>query len=328
MAFVLLAGGCRSGCGRSPATAARDRLLGSLPAGTRFVASVDVAKIRSTALWSRISTLAENQASDRRRIQRLTERTGFDPLRQIHRIVAAFPDDARQRGQFALIIEGERLDEQRLVAYAREEAAASGAKIESHSYAARTLYAGGGGDRTAAFFDGQTRFLLGAGGWAEELADLVGAAAAGKRAPSAADDAELANLVGRIDAGRALWMAAVVPLDVRKRLMADPKLESAGSLTRVAASADLGPGLVAEMVADLSNAADARTLVARIQTTLRESKRDAKVLMMGLGPYLDAVEARADGPTLRVKLTLAENQVKDLLDRLTGLSRLAKIKRH
>jgi hypothetical protein len=324
LVLVAAAASCRGGCGRESPAAARDRVLGALPAGTRFVASVDVAKIRSTALWSRISALAENQASDRGRIQSLTARTGFDPLRQIHRIVAAFPDDARTSGQFALVFEGAGFDESRLVAFAREEAVAGGGRLEVRSRGQRTLYAGGGADRAAGFFDGHSRFLLGAGGWAEAMADLADGVAG---TTSAADDAELAHLVGRIDPGRAIWLAAIVPLDLRKRLMADPKLESAGSLTRLAASADLGPGLVAEMVADLSNAADARTLVSRIQTTLRESKRDAKVLMMGLGPYLDAVEARADGPTLRVKVTLAEGQVKDLLERLTGLSRLARARR-
>jgi hypothetical protein len=77
-------------------------------------------------------------------------------------------------------------------------------------------------------------------------------------------------------------------------------------------------------VADLSNAADAAALVARLQTTVRESKRNAKMLMLGLGPYLDALDARADGPTLRVSLALAEGQVKDLIDRLGGLARLAR----
>ena len=321
-ALALFASSCRGGCARAPAT--RDRLLGALPAGTRFVASVDVAKVRATALWSRVSALAGQSAEDRKSLDKLTARTGLDPLRQIHRIVAAFPDNARERGEFALVIEGEGFDEARLVAYAREEAATRGAKIEARTRGARTLYGGGGSDRTAGFFVGKTRFVLGSGGWAEAMADLADGRPG---VASAADNLELGHLLGRIDPGRALWFAALVPLDIRKSLMADPKLDSAGSLTRLAAGADLGPGLNAELVADLSNAADARALEARIQTTLRESKRDAKVLMMGLGPYLDAVEARAEGPTLRVKLTLAEAQVKDLLERLGGLLNLARGKR-
>jgi hypothetical protein len=309
---ILLAGGCRGGCRKSPSPP--ETVLAHLPRGATFVAAVDLARIRTTALWGRVSALAEESPEDRKSLQRLSERTGLDPLRQIHRIVAAFPDDARQSGQFALLIDGEGFDERRLVAYAREQ----GSKIEVRSRKGRTLYGSG---NTAGFFLGRSRFVLGGGGWAEALADLADGVPG-----SAADNGELVHLVERVDRGRALWFAAVVPADLRRSLMADPKLESAGSVTRLAAAADLGPGLTADLVADLSNAADAATLVARIQTTVRESKRNAKMLMLGLGPYLDALVTRADGPTLRVSLALAEGQVKDLIDRLGGLARLARLR--
>jgi hypothetical protein len=311
LVVMSLAGACRGGCRRQ--APARDPLLAALPENTTFVASVDVARIRATSLWTRVAALADENPADRKSLQRLTERTGLDPLRQIHRIVAAFPDDARSSGQFALVIEGEGFDEQRLIAYARAEA---GAKLEARAHGRRTLYGSG---NTAGFFLGKNRFVLGAGGWAEAMADL---ADGGKG--SAADNVELLNLVRRVDPGRALWFAAVVPVDLRKSLMADPKLQSAGSVTRLAASGDLGPGLNAELVADLSNAADAAALVAKIQTSVKEWKRNARVLMMGLGPYLDALSARADGPALRVTLALAEPQVKDLIDRLGVLARLSR----
>ena len=305
--LVLVAGG--SGCRRARAP---DSLLSRLPRATTFVASVDLARVRATPLWSRISAQAEESPEDKKSLQKLTERTGLDPLRQIHRIVAAFPDNARSSGQFALVIDGEGFDEQRLVAYAREQ----GAKLEARPRGRRTLWVSG---NTAGFFLGPTRFVLGASGWAEAMADL----ADGGRG-SAEDNAELARLVERVDRGRALWFAALVPSDLRQALIADPKQRSAGSVARLAAAADLGPGLNADLVADLSNAADAQVLVARIQSTVRESKRNAKMLMMGLGPYLDALDARADGPTLRVSLVLAEGQAKDLIDRLAGLARLGR----
>jgi hypothetical protein len=319
LALILLAAGCGRGCGaRAPAP---DRLLSALPAGTRFVVSIDIARLRSSALWSRVAALAEESPEDKQRLERLTRRTGLDPLRQIHRIVAAFPDNPRAQGTFALIIEGEGFDEQRLVAFARED---SGAKLEPRTRGRRRLWSSGAG-RPAAFFDGTTRVVLGAGAWADTMADLADGAP-GVR--SAADDLELVHLVARGQPSRALWLAALVPLDVRQALMADPRLDSAGSVTRLAAGADLGPGLTAELVADLSNAADARTLEGRIATTVRESKRNAKLLMLGLGPYLDALEAHADGPTLRVKLTLGEPQLNDLLERLGGLFRLARNRPH
>jgi hypothetical protein len=46
--------------------------------------------------------------------------------------------------------------------------------------------------------------------------------------------------------------------------------------------------------------------------------------MLGLAPYLDALTARAEGATLRVTLSLTEPQMRDLVDRLIGLVRVAR----
>lgn len=322
---ALSLGACRGGCGKRPGAPAGQATLASLPADTRFVLSVDLARIRATPLWARLSALAADDPVDRERLRELTRRTGLDPLRQIHRVVAAFPENARQRGQFALVIEGEGFDEHRLVGYARAEAATRGGRITERTRGARTLWSSPGGSSTAAFFVGQTRLVVAGGGWAEELADLAGRAAG--QGPSAAGNPELVHLVTRLEAGRSLWFAALVPPELRKSFLADPKLTSAASVMRLAGGADLGPGLTAELVADLSNAADARALVARVQTTVRESKLNAQVLMMGLGPYLDALAATADGPRLRVTLTLSPDQVQELIERLNGLVRLARTRR-
>jgi hypothetical protein len=308
-------------CRRGPGAVARDPLLAGLPAETRVVASVDLARVRAAPLWARLAALAEDDAGDRARIQALTARTGLDPLRQIRRIVAAFPDSARARGQFALVVDGQGFDEKRLVAYARQEGAARGLHIEASSRGGRTLWASTGPERTAGFFVGSDRFVLGGGGWAELMLALADAA---PRPPSAADSEELAHLSARIDRTRALWFAAIIPLDVRRVLLDDPRHDSAASVTRLAAAIDLGPGLTADLVADLSNGVDARVLVERIQVSVREAKRNAKVLMLGLAPYLDALSARAEGPSLRVKLALTEPQVRDLVDRLIGLLRVAR----
>jgi hypothetical protein len=322
-AALVLLGSCRGGCQRL--VGKRDALeetLGRLPADARFVAHVDVAKVRATPFWARLSALAEDSPEDKKRIDALSARTGLDPLKQIHRVTAGFPDNARESGRYALLIDGEGFDERRLVAYARDEAALRGAKIEQRSEHGHTLWASTGPDRVAGFFTGPGHFLLGAGGWGETMAAL----ASGARGATAADNAELIHLCRRIDAHRALWFAALVPVDLRQMLLADPKHDHAASVTRMAAALDLGPGLTAELVADLSNAGDARALVERIQATVREAKRNAAVLMLGLGPYLDALDARADGPTLRVSISLAEPQVTDLLDRLGALARSAREK--
>jgi hypothetical protein len=319
--IVLVSTGCR----REAARPARDPTLAELPVETRVVVSVDLARIRRAPLWTRLAALAEEDPADRARIETMTVRTGLgtplDPLRQVGRILAAFPDSARTGGQFALVIDGQAFDEKRLVAYAREEAAARGVRIDASQRAGRRMWVGNGPERTGGFFVGTSRFVLGGGGWAELMAGL---SAGSPRQPSAADNEELARLCARIDRARGVWFAAIIPLDVRRMLLDDPHHDSAASVTRLAAAIDLEPGLKVDIVADLSNAADARVLARRIQDSAREAKRNAQVLMLGLAPYLDALSARADGPSLRVELSLTAPQVRDLLDRLVGLVRMAR----
>lgn len=323
-ALVLLGGSCRGGCRGGGDGAEVDRTLAALPADARFVVSVDLARIRGTSAWKRVAALAESNPEDRRRIEELTVKTGLDPLRQIHRIVAAFPDDARKDGQFALLVDGQGFDEKRLVAYAREQSGGGdGQAIEQRRHGGRRLLWTNPKERTSAFFQGTGRFVLGAGGWGEVLADLADGVAG---VPSAAGNAELVQLGRRIDRGRAVWFAAVVPLDVRQMLLADPRQDRAASVTRLAGALDLGPGLRGDLVADLSNAADARGLAERLQLSIKEAKRNATVLLLGLAPYLDGISVKTEGPSLRVGVALSEPQVNDLLERAAAFAAMARAK--
>ncbi len=319
--LALFTVSCRDGCSRGAPSPARDPLLALVPAEARVVASVDLAKIRATAVWKRLSELVEEDPGDQKVLAELTARTGLDPMRQVHRVLAAFPEDARSKGEFALVIAGDQFDERRLAAYARDQADLRGRKIEQVTRGSRPLWTSRG---VAAFFLGGTTFALGAGGWGERMADLADRTPVVK---SAADDPDLGMLIRRVRMDRAIWFAAVVPMDVRRALIADPRYDSAASVTRMAGAIDLGPGLSAELVADLSNAADARALVQRIEESLSAARRNAKVLMLGLGPYLETVGAQAEGPSVRVSMTLRETQVNDLLSRLAGMARMARAQR-
>lgn len=324
LALACGPGGCRRVLEGSSAGKGHE-LRAALPADTRFVVSLDVARIRGSKAWKRLSALAEENPEDRKRIEELRAKTGLDPLRQIHRVVAAFPDDARKGGQYALIIEGQGFDERRLVAYAREQAAAGGGGTiaeRKRPGGGRTLWASADG-RTAGFFVGNDRFVLGGGGWGEVLANLADRV---RGVASAADNKELGRLTARIDTRRALWMAALVPLDVRQMLLADPKQDAAASVTRLAADLDLDRGLRGNLVAELSTAADARTLAERLRASLKEGKRNATVLLLGLAPYLDGVTVTTGGPVLQVKIELSEPQLDDLVERAAAFARVTREK--
>jgi hypothetical protein len=253
---------------------------------------------------------------DRKIIDELTARTGLDPFRQIHRVVAAFPDDAQALGAFALVFDGEGFDEKRLLTYARDQARLKGADIQQRAHAGRTLWASTSPGGASGFFVGSGRFVLGGGGWTELVSERLDG-------PGGLD-ATLTGLIQRVGAKRALWLAAFVPDATRNRLASDPRFGPQSSVMRLGIGADFAPGLTADVVAELSNAADARVMVQKLETFVREAKKNPQVLLLGAGPYLDALSVRADGPHLRMRLDLSEAQTADLASRLAGLARLSR----
>src|SRR5262245_30370144 len=101
LVVACAASSCRGGCGGQPGTRrAAEKALVVIPEGARVVASLDVARLRATRAGQRIGALAARRAEDRAPLEALTAQTGFDPLRQLDRLVAAFPEDSRIRGEF------------------------------------------------------------------------------------------------------------------------------------------------------------------------------------------------------------------------------------
>lgn len=326
LAFGLVAamGGCRGGCGRPPAGGQSSNDLGGalrlLPADTRIVASLDFARIRATPFWRALTSLPGEQDKDRKLLEELISRTGLDPFRHIHRAVLAFPEEARASGQMALILEGEIFDQKRLVTYLGDQARLRGRSLTQQSRGRRTLWTYPGDVPATGFFLDDRRLVIGSGGWAEQVADLADGKAG---AQSAAARGELGRLLAR-GPSRSVVVGALIPEGTRRRLLAQSGLDAQGSVLRLVAGVDLGPSFEAELVAELSNAADATELTKRFQSFVTEAKRNPQVLLLGAGPYLDALSTRADGPNARFRASLGEAQTRELLERLKGLARLGR----
>ena len=105
----------------------------------------------------------------------------------------------------------------------------------------------------------------------------------------------LLRLVERLGVRRSIWMAALVPDETRGRLRADPRFGAQASVMRFGVGLDLGPGLRGEMDAELSNAEDARTMIERFEAFLRAARKSPEALLIGAGPYLDAITAERKG---------------------------------
>jgi len=289
---------CRGGCHKGEDRAATvEGRLALFPAATRVVAALDAAKLRSSPAAGKLAALAQQSDADRREIEDFAKRTGFDPLTQLESLTVAFPEEARAKGELGLVLRGRGLDEVRLIAYARDQLQKSGDDLVAKPHGRFTLWSSRRDPTVAGFFVDRQ---------------------------SAATNVDLVRLVERAAGTHAIWAAAIVPEATRRELAADPASAAAAGVLTMSAGIDLGQGIEGVLLADVATAADAQTLATRATEALRDAKRNAQVLMLGLGPYLDGVTAHADGRTLTLRASLNEAALDDVLGRLKGLLALVR----
>jgi hypothetical protein len=315
---------CRGGCHRGAEpdrTATVEGRLALFPAATQVVVAVDATRLRDSPAAAKLAALGTQSPEDKKLLETFAARTGLDPLRQVTNLTLGFPEEARAHGEFGLVLRAEALDEARLVAYVRDELQKTGDDLVATPHGKFVLWSTKRDPSLAGFFIDAHTFALGAGGWAPRMADLAETARPGD---SAATNVDLTHLVEQAAEAHAIWAAAIVPDTARRNLAADPRFAAAASVVTLSIGVDLGKGLDARVVANLASAADARALASRATEALRDAKRNAQVLMLGLGPYLDGVTARASDKTFELKATLNEAAVDDLIVRLQGLLALAR----
>lgn len=319
---LVAAGSCRGGCRRTEDRGATvEGRLALFPVATKIVAAIDVAQLRASPAAAKLAAEAQQNPADQQEIEEFARRTGFDPLKQLSSITVAFPEEARAHGELGVVMRAEHLDETRLVAYVRDQLQKKGDDLVATAHGRFTLWSSRSDPGLIGFFIDERTFALGGGGWGLRMADLAETARPGD---SAATNVDLVNLVERAAGTHALWAAAIVPESTRKSLAADPHFADAAAILTLSASIDLAKGLDARLLADLATAAEARALAGKVTEALRDGKRNPQVLMLGLGPYLDGIGAKATERTFEVDASLNEPALDDLLSRLSGLLALAR----
>jgi hypothetical protein len=322
--------GCRGACSRDRGQAGEGAVaaavLAALPAETRVVLAADFAQLRRAPLWPELAALGTADPADKARIEEFARRTGLDPLSQIDALMLAFPEEARTHGELALVLRGRGFDENRLLAYVRDQVARDGDELFTFERSGRRLWATRAQPTTAGFFADERTFVLGAGGWAEKMAALLppppGRPAAAATAPgavaprAAAGNPELVRLVERAGPARAVWAAAIVPAATRDALARDPLHAAAAGINHLALSLDVAPTVEARLIADLATPAQAADLARRVNEAVAAAKQSREVLLLGLGPHLGGISAGAQGPSCTIDLKLASSDAAQLLQRL------------
>jgi len=320
---LVAASSCRGGCARvADRTAAAQGPLAHFPVETQVLVAFDFTRMRDTPAVKKLATLAQQNPADEQQSRELTRRTGFDPFRDTDSLVLAFPEEARREGQLGLVLRGDHLDETRLVAFVRDELQKRGDDLVSTMRGGRRLWSAQRDPSVVGFFADARTFVLGGGGWGPRMADLADSA---RPSDSAATNLPLVHLVERAaGAAHGIWAVALVPPGTRRKLAEEPRFKSAAAVLSLVVGVDLVKGLQAVLLADVATPEDAQGLAAKVHETLRDARRNAQVLLLGLGPYLEGVSARAAGSTFELTATLSEPQLDDLIDRLGAALALAR----
>jgi hypothetical protein len=304
LAAALLAAVLASGCRRTtpdgaPPTTSASLLglradLALVPAEARLIFSLDLDRLRASPLGSRLvaapSLAIGNLLAD------LARSADIDLATQLRHLLVALPGERQDDDRLLAILRISPLDRTRASTWLRSRQTQS----------------------SAGFVAGPDRVVLARGAWAAQGASRK---PSGELPDHAASDEELRRLCERAARQSAVWFAAIVPVSLRRRLIAEARFPDVASVARLHGSLGVDSGLHGELTAELSNRPDAELLAERTRAFVNAAKHHPDLLAQGLAPYLEAVRVAANGPYVQALLDLPAVETGDLAARLDELLR-------
>ena len=273
--------------------------LALVPPDAQIVLALDLERLRGQSSWTTVLAALAKDAKPT--LDGFAVGAGLDLTRQLRRVLVALPAERQDDDRFLFIADVDGLDEGRATTWLK-------ARL---------------GEKAVVFVRGQNQIVISRGAWSGNLARLRSAT---KLTPSAADHPELLRLCTRAALNHSLWFAAIVPAAVRRGLMQEPRFADAAAIARVWGFVDLNSGAQVEVVAELSNTADAALLTHRLGVYLNQAKRDPEALVLGLAPYLEALRVTAHDARVHASLDLSGAQLGEGIERIEALAHAARTK--
>ena len=267
-----------------------------IPPEAEVVLALDLERLRSQSAWTTVLSALVKDAKPI--LDAFAVGAGLDVTRQLRRVLIALPAERQNDDRFVLIADVDRLDETRVTTWL-------GARL---------------GEKTAFFVRGKNQIVISQGAWSGAMAALKSAT---RLTPSAADRPELVRMCTRAAVDHSLWFATILPTTVRRGLMHEPLFADAASIARVWGFMDQNSVAHAEVVAELSNTADASELTHRLGVTLNQAKRHPETLVMGLAPYLEALRVTAHDASVHASLDLSGDELGECIERIEALAHAA-----
>ena len=271
--------------------------LAYVPSDSIAVVGADVDKVRASPLFAPLYEEFLNESGARKKLAEIATHTGVNVRRDIHAIVAAFPPTFPQDDdEFVIIVEA-KVNEARLVAFAKKE----GAKIQRKDSPAGPYYALDGGDGAMAF---RSNYVIIGG---RNTFQKALRAAQGRSAKTHGKLAARLALVGN--------QAAFGVADVPPKLRQESKgvLPGGGEVRALVATIDVSQGVKINARATTNSPKTASQIASMAQAFIDESGRDPSLKKQGLDGYLSLLKVQAAGADLEAKLSLTNTKVRRLI---------------
>ena len=299
-----------SSCSRGGSAAREDLTL--LPKESSLLLALNAPRLRDTAMWRKLLDWRD-QPNNKKEYDRFVTECGLDPAKQVDSVLVALPSPASGSNEFGAIVRGQ-FDEAKLVACAKQRV---GHDIKVVEHGGKKLYNDeAAGSLFFTFLDGKT---LAAGGpeWTRKIVDL--AAGKAEAGGSAKENPELMALVKKVKTGDAFWGVGIVPDAIRQKIAENPALQVARSMKDVYGSIDFATGLRLDLIVELGAEAEAKEMAQKLGEQLAESKKNPKVMMLGLATTLDAIKTSSEGAAFRLTANLNQTQLDQTVERVQGL---------
>ncbi len=187
--------------------------------------------------------------------------------------------------------------------------------LVTRAYSGKTLLVTKGPRPSVAAALDDSTAVFGSEKWVKKIIDL-------KRRGGKSSE-RLASLVKRADLTAAGWGVAALSDISRSALRAQVQSTVLSNVRTVCASLSLDDGVLAKVSLETSGAEEGKSLQSAIEKEIGEAKASLQMRLLGLSQYLDGLSISSEGTMVTGVMRLADQQVKDLIERTKALLDLA-----
>jgi hypothetical protein len=281
-------------------------LLAMVPSGTKLLTGMDVDRAKASPFGQYFLRRVDSEESH---FREFSQQTGFDPRRDLQKVMFAGLGPAGDHAQSRFVILARGIfDDDRIQA----AAAAKGSMVQTFQ-GVRMIVQKGEQQSTAVAFP---EIGLAVMGDAATVREIIG-----QRASPVSLDPELLARVNQIGADSDLWFVSLQPGSFLREHMDTqeaPQFRNAQALQSIRQSSggmQLGDVVKLSFDAVTRSPQDATSLVdvMRFASSMMQTQRQNDPRAGILGSALDLMQLKADGNSVHASLSLAEKEVERLI---------------